>query len=194
MAEQWYYTRQGRRFGPFSLEQARQLAQAGQLQQSDLVWTEGMAEWTPASRFAQLFPPAAPVSVPGTMPVAMSASVPGMVPPMALATAPAAAARAESGPFDFLDVSFNRFVGPTIVRWLWMLYLILMPVAFVLSALWAVRMLRGGDAIGFIVAEALGLALLTLLVRLGLEMVWALFQITEYLREMRQAQRADGTQ
>jgi len=183
MAEQWYYTRQGQRFGPLSQEQIRQLAQVGQLQQSDLVWTEGMSEWTPAGRFAQLFAPAAPVGM---------AAMPVSAPAMPMATMQPAPAGASHGPFDALDLTFRRFAAPTIVSWLWGLYLILMPVAFVLGTLWAVTTLHGGYVVGFVVLEPFALALLTLLVRLWLERACVVFRIAESLRELREAQRSGG--
>jgi hypothetical protein len=178
MAEQWYYTRQGQRFGPLSMEQMRQLALAGQLQQADLVWTDGMAEWTPAGRFAQLFAPAA----------AVPAGVPGAAPGM-----PAAApvpAESGGGLFDALDVSFSRFVTPVIVRWLWIIYLILAPVVFFLSVLGALFALHGIQTVVMIIVQAVGLVLTTLLVRLGLETVIVIFRIAEYLRDMSQAQKS----
>lgn len=48
MAGQWYYTKAGQRCGPISDEQLRGLAASGQLQPTDLVWSKGMAKWTPA--------------------------------------------------------------------------------------------------------------------------------------------------
>lgn len=183
MAEQWYYTRQGQRFGPLSIEQMRQLALAGQLQQADLVWTEGMSEWTPAGRFAQLFAPA-PAS-----PAAPAAAAPPGTPAGPAVPAPAPA-QGGGGLLDALDVSFSRFVTTVIVRWLWILYLILAPVAFFLSVLGALFNMRGIQVIVMIVAQALGLVLMTLLVRVGLETVCVIFRIAEYLRDMQQAQKA----
>jgi hypothetical protein len=185
MAEQWYYTRQGQRFGPLSQDQIRQLAQVGQLQQGDLVWTEGMAEWTPAGRFAQLFAPAAAAPV-GMVPL------PGPAPAMPMAAMQPAPAGASRGPFDALDLTFRRFAAPTIIAWLWGLYLLLMPVAFVLGTLWAVMTLRGGYVVGFVVVEPFVLALLTLLIRLRLERACVMFRIADTLHALREAQRSGG--
>lgn len=49
MAEQWYVTMQGQQVGPVSPQQIREMAASGQLQPTDTVWKEGMAQWVPAS-------------------------------------------------------------------------------------------------------------------------------------------------
>jgi hypothetical protein len=50
MADQWYYTQQGQRKGPVPEEQIRQLMSSGQMQLTDLVWKQGMVQWTQASQ------------------------------------------------------------------------------------------------------------------------------------------------
>ncbi len=50
MAEQWYYVQQGQRNGPVSEQEIRQLISSGQVQPNDLVWKQGMAQWTQASQ------------------------------------------------------------------------------------------------------------------------------------------------
>ena len=65
MGADYHYSHDGQSFGPVSVEQLRQLALAGQLTATDLVWKEGMTEWVPAGRFKGLIPaaPAAAVRV-----------------------------------------------------------------------------------------------------------------------------------
>jgi hypothetical protein len=56
MASEWYYTVNGQQAPtPVSASQLRQLAANGQLQPTDLVWQEGMANWVPASSIKGLF-------------------------------------------------------------------------------------------------------------------------------------------
>jgi hypothetical protein len=56
MANDWYYTQNGQPAqAPVSAAQLKQLAAAGQLQPTDLVWQEGMANWAPASSIKGLF-------------------------------------------------------------------------------------------------------------------------------------------
>ena len=55
MANQWYYTRNGQQMGPVAFELLKQLASSGQLAPTDLVWMEGMAQWTEAGKVADLF-------------------------------------------------------------------------------------------------------------------------------------------
>ena len=65
MAAEWFYGKDNKQHGPVSAAQLKQLAQAGKLSATDLVWREGMDEWTPASKVKGLFdttasaPPAA---------------------------------------------------------------------------------------------------------------------------------------
>ena len=49
MAGEWYYAQDGNRQGPVPEDRLRELAAAGRLRADDLVWQDGMADWTPAS-------------------------------------------------------------------------------------------------------------------------------------------------
>ncbi|MCS7303690.1 MAG: GYF domain-containing protein [Thermoguttaceae bacterium] len=70
----WYMTRDGvTRYGPYTEEQLRELANAGRLLPTDMVWREGMDRWAAASSVPGLtFPPPAPLMPP---PAAASGSV-----------------------------------------------------------------------------------------------------------------------
>jgi len=67
----WYYVRDKQKFGPVASSGLNRLAISGELQPTDLVWREGMPEWSPAMRVKGLFaettltvgPPPVPVSV-----------------------------------------------------------------------------------------------------------------------------------
>jgi len=52
MAE-WYYGKEGKQYGPIDEGALRARIAAGEVSGSDLIWTEGMAEWTPLSKFSQ---------------------------------------------------------------------------------------------------------------------------------------------
>jgi hypothetical protein len=52
---QWYYARDDQPMGPVSGAELRQLAEAGELQPDDLLWREGMEEWTTAINLGGLF-------------------------------------------------------------------------------------------------------------------------------------------
>src|SRR4051812_5281079 len=55
MAEQtWYYARSGQQAGPVTLAALQGLVRSGEVSPSDLVWSEGMADWHPASAVAAL--------------------------------------------------------------------------------------------------------------------------------------------
>jgi hypothetical protein len=56
MASEWYYTVNGQQSAtPASAAQLKQMVASGQLQPTDLVWQEGMANWAPASTIKGLF-------------------------------------------------------------------------------------------------------------------------------------------
>lgn len=57
MAADWYYAKGGQRHGPVTEEQLRQLADSGQIQSTDLVWRNGMAEWQKVGSIEGVFPP-----------------------------------------------------------------------------------------------------------------------------------------
>jgi hypothetical protein len=52
---EWHYSSNGQQLGPVNSAQLKQLAASGQLQASDMVWKDGMADWAPASRIKGLF-------------------------------------------------------------------------------------------------------------------------------------------
>ena len=56
MPDQWFYSKNGQRFGPVDSSSLQQLASTGQIGVADLVWKNGMPEWLPASRVKGLFP------------------------------------------------------------------------------------------------------------------------------------------
>jgi hypothetical protein len=55
MADDWFYTRKGERFGPVPLAKVKSLADEGWLAPEDLVWGPGMAEWRPAASVKGIF-------------------------------------------------------------------------------------------------------------------------------------------
>jgi hypothetical protein len=87
MGTQWYYTVQGQRFGPVSFEQLKQVAESGQLQASDMVWKDGMAQWAVASQVKGLIPAVMPPppSVPPPPPLPSVHGSLGIKPPESLA-------------------------------------------------------------------------------------------------------------
>lgn len=54
MSDQWYYIRNGQRYGPVPADELARLAATGTLQASDLVWKAGLQEWLPARSIEDL--------------------------------------------------------------------------------------------------------------------------------------------
>lgn len=50
----WFYAKHGKQEGPVDLETLRAKLKGGEIIGTDLVWREGMGEWTPAAEVAEL--------------------------------------------------------------------------------------------------------------------------------------------
>src|SRR5262249_7238257 len=59
MAE-WYYAKGNVQHGPVSVTEIKRMAAGGELAPSDLVWNEGLTDWTAAGSSKELFPDATP--------------------------------------------------------------------------------------------------------------------------------------
>jgi hypothetical protein len=57
MPHQWFYGYGDARYGPFSGQQLRELADAGRIQPMDTVWQDDAENGVPAHRVKNLFPP-----------------------------------------------------------------------------------------------------------------------------------------
>jgi len=102
---QWHCTAGGTKYGPVELDVLRQWLNEGRVKPADLVWTEGMAEWQPASTVVEL-----QIAAPGG--IAGASALPSADPtagspagaatdPFASAGAPASAPSAASSPAAF---------------------------------------------------------------------------------------------
>ena len=49
MSNQWYFSREGQNFGPYSWDELRGFVASGQVTAADPVWNEGMPNWIPAA-------------------------------------------------------------------------------------------------------------------------------------------------
>ncbi len=56
MSQEWYYAKGDQKQGPITPEQLKALAKSGALKPTNLVWTEGMKDWTQAGSVKGLFP------------------------------------------------------------------------------------------------------------------------------------------
>jgi len=82
----YYLGKNGQQSGPFSMEQLQTMATSGQIAPADLLWTQGMAEWKPASSILSGVFPAQPTPpTPGVEPTASAVPPP---PPSRPATPP----------------------------------------------------------------------------------------------------------
>jgi hypothetical protein len=87
MAADWYVAKiGGQPVGPLTPLQVKQMAEAGQLQGSDLVWKEGLPQWVPASQVKGLLSGSG-TAIPAATPSATPAPAPSP-PPSAERPAP----------------------------------------------------------------------------------------------------------
>lgn len=64
MADQWYVGRNGQKAGPYSTEQLKRMAAAGQLVPTDLLWKQGLETWVPLEKVKGLVPAGAGGTLP----------------------------------------------------------------------------------------------------------------------------------
>jgi uncharacterized RDD family membrane protein YckC len=116
MAEAWYVAINGKRQGPLSGNQIRQMAANGAIGPADLLWKEGMAQWVRCDSVKGLFAPASGGVAPGQI-----ASTPPRVrggpsrvagpPPRRAASPPVVAAGFPTQGIDPLAGGFPGFAG-----------------------------------------------------------------------------------
>jgi hypothetical protein len=89
MADQWYFARDGKQFGPFSAAQLKGFAATRQLRPQDSVWKAGMAQRVLAAKVRQLFPPIQ-AHAPPALPAGQTIPVPSLArsPPRRLTPQP----------------------------------------------------------------------------------------------------------
>lgn len=74
---QWHYAKNGVQLGPVEEAELRAKLDSGELSASDLVWSEGMAEWQPAGKVRELFPiPPLPTAIPKIPPLPSGPDIP----------------------------------------------------------------------------------------------------------------------
>ena len=65
MAAEWYYTQNNQQQGPVTLEALQAMAANGQIQRSDLIWRQGMANWQAAGDVPGVYGGGGPTGAPG---------------------------------------------------------------------------------------------------------------------------------
>lgn len=69
MTQEWYYSKNDKKFGPFPSSKLLKLVVAGELLENDLVWNKALPNWVPAKKIKGLFPKNDPPSSPIPPPV-----------------------------------------------------------------------------------------------------------------------------
>jgi hypothetical protein len=81
MPQEWYLFQKDRELGPYSWEELLSFAETGVMQPEDLVWAEGLDDWTEAGQVEGLFPEILPAAYDQAEMVPLEGSMPVPVPP-----------------------------------------------------------------------------------------------------------------
>ena len=108
MSEKYHIARGEEKFGPYTKPQIEEYLAAGNLQQTDLVWTEGQGDWIPLSQLLNNGPP--PPPAPDAPPVPGAPGSPPM--PGAMDAPPMMGA-----PIGVLPAAASGSSTKTIVTW-----------------------------------------------------------------------------
>lgn len=74
MAAEWYYAKAGEKVGPVTQALLKELADAGELSRTDMVWKQGMTKWVEAGQVTGLFESGTPNAVTGAVPPPLPAA------------------------------------------------------------------------------------------------------------------------
>lgn len=163
---EWYYARDNKQVGPVSAVDLKQLAASGGLHPDNLVWREGMTEWSPARNVRGLFdessaPAATTPDAPSASPTEAVAATP------AVSTAPQVPAATRRHPFDSLIDYFRPWRDvqrvDSIARFFRACGSYGLLVAIVLSVVFSVIMAFKADPVGSLLSGAIMLVVLVVL-------------------------------
>jgi hypothetical protein len=112
----WYFARENKQMGPVSSIELKRLADVGELRSDDLVWREGLAEWTLARNVHGLFEAESkPAHGEETQPAA-AVSLAGGVAPAEKSPQPASPPAAARHPIDMLLDTLRSAVSAHMVE------------------------------------------------------------------------------
>ncbi len=121
----YYISRAGQQYGPYSLEDLRNMQAQGQVDVNDLAWAEGMAAWTPLSQVLG----SAPAPVP-------QYAQPPLQQPQYAATAPAPAPAYTPPAYNPGYAPQAAASGPMPPNMNWVLVLVLCVVTGIFGVVW----------------------------------------------------------
>ena len=184
MAESFYYQANGQTIGPLTPAGLKQLANEGVIVESTLVRRGEQGAWCPAGTFAGLIPPqrAEFGAAPGPEPDAAERARRTLR--MAEEQADKVAAK-----LWFLDLKFSRFYTPKLVGPLWAIYLCLVVIFFLSSAVYDVLNINLFIAPFAIVVQFIFLSFAVIFTRIILEVVLVIFRVAENLEPLKHLER-----
>jgi hypothetical protein len=200
----WYYTKDGKQQGPVSSAQLRQLAQAGELQPTDMVFKEGASQWVAASTIANLFGSSGGVASKPSAPERPGREDRDDRNEGSLAFDSPGDDDDDGGPIrrkpktggggGFVDfLMFRRMIAPWIIMAIFWLGTILITLGHLFSAGTTVIASRGAiGGILFALFVLVAIPFVILVLRLYCEVMILLFRMNETLTDIREALKKQG--
>ena len=68
MSDQWHLLQEGQQYGPYTGDELVEFAKEGRVVRESMLWSEGMADWVPASQIEGVFPPEPVAAAPAWAP------------------------------------------------------------------------------------------------------------------------------
>lgn len=170
MQDQWFYVKDGQQYGPVTLAQLKQLATSGRLRRDDLLWSEGMGNWSPASQVLEVFgaasagPPPPPLSPQSPAGVMRSATPSSSLNPYQTPQYAAAPATSDGGTMATVGFILGMFA---LVAWCIPLFGLPVSVTGLVLAIKGRKSTQAGFAIAGMVLNSIGLVLTLINAALG---------------------------
>jgi GYF domain 2/Domain of unknown function (DUF4282) len=180
MADQWYFTKDGKRTGPVSISEIQKLASNKSLDPQDMVWKNGMAKWVPAN------------SIPGIFPNNSGSNY--AEPPDSFQDNQMASkmignttrtAKEVSKKLWFLDLSFEQFATPRLIGVVFLLWMILAALSVAGTLVYVVITMPVWLAALVLVGHIISAIISAVILRVTLEIFLIIFRLVEHLENLK---------
>ena len=180
MADQWYFTKDGKRTGPVSISEIQKLASNKSLDPQDMVWKNGMAKWVPAN------------SIPGIFPNNTGSNY--AEPPDSFQDNQMASkmignttrtAKEVSKKLWFLDLSFEQFATPRLIGVVFLLWMILAALSVAGTLVYVVITMPVWLAALVLVGHIISAIISAVILRVTLEIFLIIFRLVEHLENLK---------
>lgn len=180
MADQWYFTKDGKRTGPVSVSEIQKLASNKSLDPQDMVWKNGMAKWVPANSIPGIFPNSSGSNYeepPNTFQDNQMASK--------MIGNTTRTAKEVSKKLWFLDLNFEQFATPRLIGVVFLLWMILAALSVVGTLVYVVITMPVWLAALVLVGHLISAIISAVILRVTLEIFLIIFRLVEHLENLK---------